>query len=169
MIIDAKRADALLDLTLKPHRSLSPTGFAIVMGLLAFWSFIAGIVFWAVGAWPVIGFIGLDVALVYVAFRMSFARAREAEHLLLTGDALTITRIDTRGRASEVTLQPYWLRVAIEEAPGRAGRLSLTSHGRSTVVGGFLAPEERARVRDRLLAALALARAQPNPSTSRMP
>ncbi|MFN0042370.1 MAG: DUF2244 domain-containing protein, partial [Alphaproteobacteria bacterium] len=67
---DPSPPTALFNETLRPHRSLGRTGFMMVMGLLVFWSFVAGIVFTAVGAWPVVGFIGLDVVLVYLALRM---------------------------------------------------------------------------------------------------
>ena len=166
MVVDQPDPDALLRLTLRPHRSLGRAGFIVVMALLAFWSFVAGIVFWAVGAWPVVGFIGIDVLLVYLAFRFSFSQARQAEHLHLTRDALTITRVDRRGRARSWSFQAYWLRLVLEELPGGSNRLSVSSHGRSLSIGGFLAPEERAGLCDRL--SEALARVQAMPSTSRM-
>ena len=54
---------------LTPHRSLSPTGFLIFMAVLGGISFVTGMVFLLAGAWPVFGFLGLDVLLVYWAFR----------------------------------------------------------------------------------------------------
>ncbi len=54
---------------LTPHRSLGPKGFLILMTALSVVSFIAGMAFYLSGAWPVLGFFGLDVVLVYVAFK----------------------------------------------------------------------------------------------------
>jgi uncharacterized membrane protein len=143
-----------LDLLLRPHRSLSPRGFWLLMGLLAGVSFVAGIMFWQVGAWPVVGFLGLDVALIYLAFRLSYASAHEFERIRLTADALTIELASASG-TQRVEFQPHWLRVDLVERPGRQSRLLLTSHGRSHVVGSFLAPAERAQVAALLRAALA--------------
>lgn len=143
-----------LDLVLRPHRSLSPRGFWLLMGLLAGVSFVAGMVFWWVGAWPVVGFLGLDVVLIYVAFRLSYARAREFEHIRLTADTLTIERASHAG-TRRVELQPYWLRVELIEKSGRTGRLLLASHGRSHTVGAFLAPSERAQLATLLRTAIA--------------
>ena len=57
---------------LTPHRSLGPTGFLVLMAALAGISFVTGLVFYLAGAWPVMGFFGLDVALVYLAFRLNY-------------------------------------------------------------------------------------------------
>jgi uncharacterized membrane protein len=151
-------AREILHVVLRPHRSLSPTGFWIVMGVLAGVSFSAGTVFWWLGAWPVIGFMGLDVALVYIAFKASYARAHEYERLHLTRRQLTIERVDHWGKVERVALQPYWLRVEIDQPRGRQNRVLLTSHGRALAVGGFLAPAEKAKLAGLLREALATAR-----------
>ncbi len=57
---------------LRPNRSLGRTGFALVMALLAGASVLVGTMFLLMDAWPVFGFFGLDVVLVYLAFRMSY-------------------------------------------------------------------------------------------------
>jgi uncharacterized membrane protein len=157
---DANTGDArpILHVVLRPHRSLSPTGFWIVMGILAGVSFTAGTVFWWLGAWPVIGFMGLDVALVYIAFKASYARAHEYERLRLTKEALTIERVDHWGKVERVALQPYWLRVELDRPRGRQNRLLLTSHGRAVAVGAFLPPAEKAKLAGVLRDALAAAR-----------
>ena len=62
----------LFSAVLTPHRSLSATGFVIVMALVGGVSFAAGIAFLLMGAWPVFGFFGLDVLLIYLAFRANY-------------------------------------------------------------------------------------------------
>jgi uncharacterized membrane protein len=37
--------------------------------------------FYKIGAWPVVGFLGLDVLIVYLAFRASYAQAQAFEDL----------------------------------------------------------------------------------------
>jgi len=155
---DTPGAGAILHMVLRPHRSLSPAGFWILMGALSAVSFGAGTVFWWVGAWPVIGFLGLDVVLVYIAFKASYARAHCYERLHLTRQQLTIERVDHWGRVERVALEPYWLRVELDRPRGRQNRVLLTSHGRAVPVGAFLAPAETDRLAGMLRAALAEAR-----------
>jgi len=156
----------LLDLTLRPHRSLGPRGFAVLMGLLCAISFVAGIVFLAVGAWPVVGFLGVDVLLVWIAFRVSYARGRIRERLTLHADRFEIVRTDHWGRERRHSLEPYWLKVELADRGAGAPLVRLRSHGRTTVVGSFLPVGERAelaRVLDE-----ALRRWRQSPSTSRI-
>lgn len=138
---------------LKPHRSLGPRGFLILLGFVAAVNFIAGLAFWLVGAWPVFFFCGLDVLILWLAFRFSYGQARAREFLILDGDALTLRRVSARGEERLTRLQPYWLRVECsEEDESRA--LRLWSHGRYVSVGGFLSPDERAALAAALSEAL---------------
>ncbi|MBI3507490.1 MAG: DUF2244 domain-containing protein [Proteobacteria bacterium] len=147
--------DPFLDLTLRPHRSLSRSGFAVLMGLLCSVSFLAGIAFFAAGAWPVIGFLGIDVLLVWIAFRVNYARGRARERLTLHADRLEIERIDHWGRCRRHRLEPYWLTVELADRGAAAPLVQLRSHGRTTVVGGFLPVGERAELARLLDEALA--------------
>jgi uncharacterized membrane protein len=132
-----------LDAVLAPHRSLPPTGFVAVMAIFGGISFIAGTIFVLRGAWPVMGFFGLDVALVYLAFRINYRSARRQERIRLVEDVLTVERIAVRGARSSWRFQPYWLRVTLEEKPDESNRLTISSHGRSLVLGSFLGAGER--------------------------
>ncbi|MCC7275784.1 MAG: DUF2244 domain-containing protein [Alphaproteobacteria bacterium] len=154
----ASDGSVLLDLELRPHRSLPPAGFGVLMAVLGAVSLAAGIVFLSIGAWPVFGFFGLDVLAVYVAFRISYRRADMAERLRLAGDALTVDRIVRRRTAERWTFQPFWLRVQMDEPPRWDSRLVLTSHGRRLEIGAFLAPTERAGAAQALRSALSLYR-----------
>ncbi|EKS30165.1 DUF2244 domain-containing protein [Afipia felis] len=130
---------------LTPHRSLSRRGFIILMTFLCVVSFTAGIVFLRMGAWPVFGFFGLDVLLIYWAFRVNYARARASEHLVLTPHELRLRRVSHRGHVMEWTFNPHWVRLDQEEHEEFGiERLYLTSHGRSVAVGSFLGPDEKA-------------------------
>jgi uncharacterized membrane protein len=149
------------DIVLRPHRSLSPVGFAVIMSVLAIWSFIGGLVFWLAGAWPVIGFFGIDVALVYWAFRASYGQGRAAERLRFADGTLTVWRMDKRGAEERYAFPSYWLRVTLEEDQNGPGQLILSSHGRHLQVGSFLAPDERAELARELSAALLQARTAP--------
>jgi uncharacterized membrane protein len=146
--------------TLLPHRSLSRKGFIVLMAALCSISFIAGILFVAMGAWPVTGFFGLDVLLVYLAFRFSFRAGRMSETIDLRIDELIVTRISPDGRKESWGFNPYWVRLEVQEE--NAGKkLSLASHGKRLVIGRFLAPDEKERLAKRLTEALFLCRNMP--------
>jgi uncharacterized membrane protein len=129
---------------LTPHRSLSPRGFLIFMTVLGGLSFVAGMVFLLVGAWPVVGFFGLDVLLVYWAFRLNYRAAQAYEQVTVTPSELTVRKVSHRGAMSEWTLNPVWVRLQrdVHEEFGLQ-RLFLVSRGRRVAVASFLGPDEK--------------------------
>ena len=70
--------------TLTPHRSLGRAGFLILMLLFGGISFVTGMLFLVIGAWPVLGFFGLDVLLLYLAFRLNYWHAEAYEEVIVT-------------------------------------------------------------------------------------
>lgn len=143
---------------LHPHRSLSPRGFFILMTALGLVSFIAGVAFLLIGAWPVFGFFGLDVLLVYIAFKLNYRSGRAHELVDLTPNLLTVTRVDPSGKSRRFEFNPYWVRVLFrEEVDGRTS-LKLTSHGQEFEFARVLNDEERREFAQVLKDALATAR-----------
>ncbi|MGB8839447.1 MAG: DUF2244 domain-containing protein [Aliidongia sp.] len=128
---------------LRPHRSLPPAGFLALMLCLTVVSFIAGILFARIGAWPVGGFFGLDVLLLYLAFRLNYRDAGSREVLRLQGSDLVVERIGRRGEKRHWRMPAFWLRVELIEARDGGNRLIVTTHGTSLPIGGFLSPGER--------------------------
>jgi uncharacterized membrane protein len=139
---ELEASPVFFEAVLYPHRSLPPQGFLLLMLVLGGVSFAAGMSFVLIGAWPIVGYFGLDVLLVYLAFRASYRSARMHEWVRLTEESLTVERVGVGGERRRWQFQPYWLRVVLEEHE-HSNRLILTSHGRELVVGGFLAPAER--------------------------
>ncbi|MFZ0848618.1 MAG: DUF2244 domain-containing protein [Hyphomicrobiaceae bacterium] len=128
---------------LTPHRSLTPAGFVILMTALGGISFVAGMLFLTMGAWPVTGFFGLDVLLVYAAFKLSYRSGRLCEIVELTPASFSVTRVYPSGRRERFDLNPYWARVNLQ--PGRHGRtdLRVRCQGRELAFGRFLTEAER--------------------------
>lgn len=147
-----------LDAEVRPYRSLSRSGFLLLMALLAGVSFVAGAFYVSIGAWPVVGFFGLDVLLVWFAFRLSYRQARLTERVRVTADRLDVIRQTPAGRRLSWTLPTYWTRVRIDEPVEHSSQIELVSRGQSLIVGSFLAPKERSRLADQLKAAIAEAR-----------
>ena len=140
---------------LTPHRSMSSRGFTILMTLLAAISLIAGFAFVSLGAWPVLGFFGLDILAIYWAFKCNYRAARLAEYVHLEDNELLIRRISPSGREARWTFNPYWVRLVRDDDEDGCARLALTSHGKTLVVGAFLGREARARFAEAFGAALA--------------
>jgi uncharacterized membrane protein len=149
----------LFSALLTPHRSLNRTGFILVMGFLSAVSFVAGVAFLMMGAWPVFGFFGLDVLAIYWAFKVNFRSARAREEISVTPTELRVRRISHRGHVVEWVLNPLWVRLdqQVHEEYG-VERLYLVSSGRHVSIGRFLGPDEKASFAKALNAALLAAR-----------
>src|ERR1700746_3735370 len=136
---ETTREPTLFAARLTPHRSLSRAGFVLVMAVLGAVSFAAGTAFLLIGAWPVFGFFGLDVLLVYWAFRANYRAARAYEVVTVTASELTLRKVSYHGRVSEWTLNPLWVRLDRDEhAEFGIERLYLVSRGRGRPIAGFL-------------------------------
>jgi uncharacterized membrane protein len=143
---------------LTPHRSLSPTGFLVLMSVICFISFTTGIAFFLIGAWPVFGFCGLDVALIYFAFKLNYRSGRLVERVDLTENSLTVTRVQPSGYSESWRFNPYWVRVSVVPRIGLSSEMSIASHGERLVFGTFLTDQEREEFAGALKDALAQAR-----------
>src|SRR5580658_4766315 len=130
---------ALFAAVVTPHRSLSRTGFLIVMAAVGGISFVAGTVFLMLGAWPVFGFFGLDVLLVYLAFRANYRAAAAYEEVTVTACELRVRKVSHRGKVSEWTLNPLWVKLD-RETHEEFGieHLFLVSRGHRLPVASFL-------------------------------
>ncbi|RAI45179.1 DUF2244 domain-containing protein [Rhodoplanes roseus] len=152
----------LFSAVVTPHRSLGRAGVRIVILILAAAGAVLGTAFVLAGAWPVTGFLGLDVALVYWAFRVNNRSAVAHEHVLVTPSLLTVRRVDHTGAIAEWTLNPVWVRLDRETDPDFGLlRLALVSHGRRVVVGYWLSPAEREDFARALAAAIGEAKRGP--------
>jgi uncharacterized membrane protein len=148
---------------LTPHRSLGGVGFLAAMLAFGIASLVLGIVFLSAGAWPVAGFLGLDVLLVYIAFCVNFRSAAACEHVLVTPSMLNVRRISHKGEVAEFTLNPLWVRLHREADPDYGTqRLLLVSQGCSLPIAQCLSPAERDSFADALSAAIGVARRGPS-------
>lgn len=123
---------------LYPNRSLSDTGFLVLMGLVVLVSTLVGVGFALVGAWPISGFLGLDVLLLYLAFRWNRRDASRADFIRLDENGLAVRRIMPNGETKEWHFETAWVQVVAERK-----RLLLRSHGKELVIGAYLTAPER--------------------------
>ena len=153
----------LFSALLTPHLSLNRTGFVVLMVFLSAVSFAAGIAFLLMGAWPVLGFFGLDVLAIYWAFRINFRDARATEEISVTACELRVRRVSHRGHVVEWVLNPLWVRLDQKiHAEFGIEKLYLVSKGRRVSVARFLGADEKASFAKSLTAALQAARRGPS-------
>ena len=130
---------------LTSNRSLSRRGFAILMIFMAVVSFTAGMAFVRMGAWPVFGFFGLDVALLYWAFKKNFADCEIRELVEVTDSELIVHRFVPKKPVQEYHFIRHWVRLELIEDKAREliGSLVIHSHGKAVEIASFLGPDER--------------------------
>jgi uncharacterized membrane protein len=153
---------ALFSAVVTPHRSLSQAGFLIVIAAVGGISFVAGMVFLLLGAWPVFGFFGLDVLLVYWAFRANYRAAAAFEEVTVTASELRIRKVSHRGKASEWSFNPLWVRLDCESHEEFGiEHLFVVSRGRRLPIASLLGPQEKKTFAHALGAAIGEAKRGP--------
>ena len=141
--------DSIQDvITIWPHRSLSPRGFAILLGALSAIAFSAGTAFFIIGAWPVIGFLGLEFGVLYFAFKYNYRSAKAYEQLLIHKNGIDIIRICAKGTKEQTSLGSLWLRAEVQKLSGRRKILGLRLHSEFHEIGAFLPPAEKNHLKD---------------------
>jgi uncharacterized membrane protein len=108
------------------------------------------------GFWPVVGFFGLDLLGLYIAFRVNYRQALAFEILELTPVRLLLRKVDSRGNGREWRFNPLWTRLEQRvDSDFGMQRLALASRGDEVVIARDLSPGERASIADALGRALA--------------
>lgn len=150
---------------LTPNRSLSPRGFIIFMVCISVVCFTTGLVFTLAGAWPVMGFMGLDVLLVYLAFRKNYNDLKIFETISLTSKELILERVYPSGRCQTFEYNPFWVKVGIKEHSSGSTKMQLISHGKTLNFGNFLSDDERREFANVLREEIRLAKKSLNANT----
>jgi uncharacterized membrane protein len=151
--------EPVFDAVLYPHRSLGPRGFRNLLIAVGCFSTLLSIPFYLMGAWPVIGFFGIDVGLLYLMFKLNYRGAKLREHVFMTPARLLFSRIDLRGRRRDWTFNPRWVRLEREEHEEfGTTRLALAQQGREVEIARFLGAHEKGEFADAFTKALHTAR-----------
>ncbi len=150
----AGTAEFRFDARLTPHRSLGRDGFTLFMGVLCGLSLAMSLECWHLGAWPIAGFLALNILLIFLAFRVNYRAGRMIEMVQLSEAELVVRRIDPRGVERSWRFQPYWVRLGKPDPDVPESQITLSSHGRQITLGTFLSPPERVDFAAALEAAL---------------
>lgn len=148
------------DATLTPSRSLSPRAFTITMAIIAGVSFVAGLSFVQMGAYPVLGFFGLDALAIWLAFRVSFRKLDQKTCIRVTADSIDLTHFRPGNTPKHVSVPTAFARVSLDYPERRPSELSIAHKGTAWVIGRFLTAPERQSLKRALELAIQRARAE---------
>ena len=159
---DDAEEPAIFESRLRPYRSLDANGFRLLMAATFVATALLSLPFYLMGAWPIVGFLGLDVALLGLAFRASFRAARAYEDYRITYFELEFARVNVSGARREWRFNPLFTRLEREEIEDfGVVRLDVVSRERRVEIAGFLGPEAKKDFAQDLTRALAAARRGP--------
>lgn len=159
---EAPDGPLFMDAVLAPNRSLPNPGFIALMVVLAVMSFTAGLVYLRMGAWPIPFFFGLDIFLVWLAFKISYRDGRRREIIRIARDRILVHRQHPNGVTRHYVLPTAWTRVTLHHAGKHDAAVELSASGKRLIVGSFLSPPERPDLGEAIRLALSRAR-QPSP------
>ena len=150
--------NSFLDITVLPYRSLSKKGFRYLMIIVAAIFFSIGIFFWIIGAWPVFGFLGIDVFLLYYAFKINYKNGEIFENLKLLKKNLHITRSFPSGKVQSWNLEPYWTKVEISNPARNHHNLIVKSRDKVVLLGSFLNYNDKKKLHTKIESALKMSK-----------
>jgi uncharacterized membrane protein len=152
-----------MDAVLTPNRSLSPRAFTIVMAIVGGMSFIAGLAFVSMGAFPVIGFFGIDALAIWLAFRFSRRALRQETRVKITAETIELIHHQPGKAAREATIPTAFARVKLDYPERRPSELQIAYQQQAWVIGRFLTPGERKKLKAALETAIHSARMERYP------
>lgn len=148
-----------MDATITPNRALSPRGFRILIGVVVAYNLAVAAFMFAIGAFPVPIFLGLDVLALAVAFLVLFRRqAGVSERVQVSAEEVRVLWESHGGSREAWRSQTALTRVAVEQSERSGARVRLSQSGRRVFVGQALSPRERADFGRALESAIAEAR-----------
>ncbi|WEX09362.1 DUF2244 domain-containing protein [Chelativorans sp. AA-79] len=144
---------------LVPHRSLGRAGFAVLMGAMLLMWVTVGAIFLSMGAWPIVGFFGLDVLALYIAFRVNYRAAKVREEISLSRTNLLIRKVPLSGKTEEHSFNPFWTRFRVQRhAEIGITDMAVEMRQKRVLLGSFLNPADRESFAEAFGQALATAK-----------
>ena len=138
------QAKPLFAAKLTPNRSLGTKGMRVVIALVAIMASIPGVLFFSLGAWPIVGFLGLDVVLVVWALSSAFRQTKRYEEITLWPDQLEIKQVDATGKEVLNRFAPRLVKLVVDrDFNERTTGLRLKSVDRDLALGAFLNQDEK--------------------------
>ena len=141
-LADHPKSDFVAELT--PYRSMGRNGFVLIMALIVASCVSSGVMFWKMGAWPVLFFLAADVLFIWLAFKLSYRSGKIKERIYVNRQELRVEKYSASGRCQSFLFNPFWTRFEIARH-NEFGILSMDiiSPEKSISVGSFLNPQDR--------------------------
>ena len=143
-----------LDIKIYRNQSLTTRGLYILMFFITIPASYIGISFYVLGAWPVLGFMGFEILLIYIAFKILFYKNKFYEHIILDKEKLNILFKKKNKIIKKIELEPTWVQVKIEKIYENEDTLILSSHGKKIILANYLIPEERLKLAGKIKSGL---------------
>lgn len=140
----------IITITLWPYRSLGSRGYLYLMIGFVGLIFILSLLFYSLGAWPVIGFLGIEIGLVWLVFRMNYNAGRNFEQISITPDTTSIEKVSWRGNNHYLKITSPWVTARCIKRDGSPDKLILQYHSEQLEIGSFLPPREKSSLADAL-------------------
>lgn len=133
-----------MDAVIRQNASMTPLGFKVLLTVVVAFNVVFGIFMLVIGAWPLPFFLGLDVLIVWLAFRASFRAAERQERVRVSAETVEIS-LEADGKARTVWTSPTAFTGLDVESVGQDDtKVRLRMHRRRYLVGRALSPGERA-------------------------
>jgi uncharacterized membrane protein len=136
-------APLYMDAVIKPNRSMNRQGLYVLLGVVIAFNLIVAVFLLALGAPPVLPFLGLDVLALGLALRASFRAAERAERVRVSAEAVTVSREDEKGARVIWTSPTAFTRVGVDQPGEHETRVRLMMSRRRLTLGRALSPPER--------------------------
>ena len=130
-------------ITLWPYRSLGSRGYLYLMVAFISLIFILSLLFYFLGAWPVIGFLGFEIGLVWLVFRLNYNSGKNFEQIYITKGKTFIEQVNWRGAKRRFTIVSPWISAHCIRDEGNTNKLILRYHAEKLEIGSFLPPHEK--------------------------
>ncbi|MCF8507989.1 MAG: hypothetical protein RIR41_234 [Pseudomonadota bacterium] len=147
-----------LDAVLEPPRSLTTRGLNRVMLILGAFSAVFSLGFLLVGAWPVVGFLGAEILVLWLVFQWSFRAQTARTYVRVTADEVDVRKVDGWGRERRASMASHFARVEFDRTATGPNALRLATSRTAYPLGEFLTPRERETFARRLMQAISDAR-----------
>jgi uncharacterized membrane protein len=124
---------------IRRNNSLSSTGRLVAFALIFIVSIGIAAAFATFGAWLILPFAGLEMLVLFFAFRYMERHAADYELIEIDGDAVKV-EWSSGGAVLKGAFNRHWAQVVSNED---GSRLALRSHGRELEIGRYMNDEQR--------------------------
>ncbi|HKA39436.1 MAG TPA: DUF2244 domain-containing protein [Burkholderiales bacterium] len=143
MIAGTERSDVAHETgfrrVIRRNNSLSSTGRLVAFALIFIVSIGIAVAFATFGAWLILPFAGLEMLVLFIAFRYMERHAADYELIEIDGDTVKVEWANG-GTLLRGAFNRHWAQVVSNED---GSRIALRSHGRELEIGRYMNDEQR--------------------------